>query len=144
MLRNCECIIIIGMESSPTSRRTPQRGAIEAALQDAGRPLGPCEILNAARPAAVSLSLATVYRCVRRMLTEHLIVAVHLPGQPPRYELRAAAALHHHHFHCDACNCVFDLEGCPNDLQDLLPRGFRHRAHEIVLYGTCVSCAKSG
>ncbi len=124
--------------------RTTQRDAIEAALRHAGRPLGPGEILAAARPAAGSLSLATVYRSVRRMLNERLIVAVHLPGQPPRYELRAAAAQHHHHFHCDGCDRVFDLEGCPNDLQDLLPRGFRHRAHEIVLYGTCVSCAKSG
>ena len=122
-------------------RQTSQRVAIENALVDAGRPLGPQEIFDRAREQVPSLNLATVYRTVKRLVEEHAVATVELPGEPPRYELQSAADQHHHHFRCRHCNAVYDLKkGCVKGLSSLLPKGFRMTGHDIVLYGTCESC----
>ncbi|MFO0875148.1 MAG: transcriptional repressor [Phycisphaerales bacterium] len=127
--------------SAPPPRRTRQRDAILAALDDAARPLSPGEILAAARRAVRSLGQATVYRAIGELVAHGDAVAVELPGQPPRYELARAAARHHHHFHCDACGKVFDVAGCPRGIEELVPRHFVVARHEIVLYGRCATCA---
>lgn len=120
-------------------RHTSQRIAIEASLRSARRPLSPAEILNAAKPDAPTINLATVYRTLKRLTENGLIRAVVLPGEPSRYEL--AGLPHHHHFKCDACDRVFDVPGkCPSGLTDGLPAGFRVRDHEVVLVGTCADC----
>lgn len=121
-------------------RQTSQRVAIEGAFVSAGRPMGPQEILDAAREQVPSLNLATVYRTLKRMVEDQAIHPVELPGEPPRYELQAAAKHHHHHFRCRRCDSVFDLKGCVNGLKKLLPKGFRMNGHDIVLYGDCDTC----
>lgn len=121
-------------------RQTPQRVAIEGAFVTAGRPLGPQEILDAAREHVPSLNLATVYRTLKRMVEDQTIHPVELPGEAARYELHSAAEHHHHHFRCRRCDSVFDLEGCVEGLKKLLPTGFRMTEHNIVLYGYCDTC----
>ncbi|MBX3375443.1 MAG: transcriptional repressor [Phycisphaeraceae bacterium] len=122
-------------------RRTRQREAIMQALSKSARPLSPAELLKAAGKQVKSLSLATVYRNVKSMVEEGLIHPVQLPGEPPRYELHEAAARHHHHFHCETCDRVFDIAGCPKGLESMVPVGFSLRAHELVLYGRCSGCS---
>lgn len=122
------------------SRRTPQRVAIEAAFADAGRPLGPQEVLESARGAVPAINLATVYRTLSRMVDEGEIVQVDLPNEPPRYELTHVAEHHHHHFRCDNCHAVYDLEGCVDGLKRMLPADFKMTGHNIVLYGLCPKC----
>ncbi|MEM8882489.1 MAG: transcriptional repressor [Planctomycetota bacterium] len=119
-------------------RRTRQRDAIQAALREAGRPLSPAEILEAAQATVPSLGEATVYRAIRSLLEEGWLTEVELPGEASRYEL--ADKEHHHHFHCRSCDRVYDLPGCPGSLDDLAPRGFQVEEHEIILYGTCPDC----
>jgi len=122
-------------------RQTQQHRAIRAALDGAGRPLSPQEILDGARQRVRTLNLATVYRTLKRLVAEGAVQPVELPGEPPRYELRSAAERHHHHFRCRRCNSVFDLQGCVEGLKRLVPRGFRLRGHDIVLYGSCAACS---
>jgi len=129
-------------DDAPSPRRTRQRDAIHRALADAGRPLGPSEILEFAQRQIPNLGLSTVYRNVRRLEEEGEIAAVELPGEPPRYELSSVAEHHHHHFRCEACDRVFDLHGCPGGLNRLLPDGFVLRDHTIVLRGLCAECAE--
>ncbi len=121
-------------------RQTLQRTAIETVFAEAGRPLAPREILAGAQGRVPSLNLATVYRTLKRLIADRKIAPVTLPGETPRYELRAAADRHHHHFRCDRCDSVFDLEGCVEGLERLLPEGFRMTDHDIVLYGFCSAC----
>lgn len=120
-------------------RNTRQRQAIRQTFEDAGRPLAPQEVLELAQTAAPSLGIATVYRAIKSLVDEELIRPVQLPGEPDRYEL--AELPHHHHFHCTACNRVFDLDGCAMRSDVRLPRGFKARRHEIVFYGTCPQCS---
>jgi len=119
-------------------RQTRQRDAIRAALHAAARPLSPQELLSAARRVLPALGIATVYRTVKALLAEGALHAVELPGAPARYEL--AGKRHHHHFHCRACDGVFEVEACPAGIRRILPGGFRLERHEIILYGLCAGC----
>ena len=123
-------------------RTTRQREAIRTALEAAGRPLSPQEILAAARADLPQLGLATVYRTVKGLLADGALRTVELPGTPARYEL--AGKHHHHHFHCRGCDGVFEVEACPAGIRGLLPGGFRLEEHEIILYGLCAACGARG
>lgn len=102
--------------------------------------MNPAEVLAAARRSVRTLSLATVYRTLRAMVEQGEAAAVTLPGEPARYELRQAAERHHHHFRCDRCARVFDVEGCAPGIAALLPRGFRMSGHDITIFGVCAGC----
>ncbi|MCA9418695.1 MAG: transcriptional repressor, partial [Candidatus Omnitrophica bacterium] len=47
---------------------------------------------------------------------------------------------HHHHFVCRVCGRVFDIEGCPGQIEAMTPKGFLVEDHEIFLYGRCEEC----
>jgi Fur family ferric uptake transcriptional regulator len=121
-------------------RDTAQRRAIRRVLEEAGRPLGALEVLETSKRYAPKIGLATVYRTIKSLASEGTVSAVELPGAPPRYE--AAGKGHHHHFLCADCGKVFELGGCLGGLKDLLPRGFRMTAHELLLHGRCSACRK--
>ncbi|MCC5842615.1 MAG: transcriptional repressor [Verrucomicrobia bacterium] len=124
----------------PRQRKTKQRDAIEAVFESNHRPLSPNEVHDLARREVENLGIATVYRALNDMVEEKLLRSVELPGLAPRYE--KAGLKHHHHFHCNACDKVFDLDGCllKNDLK--LPEGFNVTGHDITLSGTCPRCGE--
>ncbi len=119
-------------------RDTLQRRAIRKAFLEADRPLSPQEVLESARAEAPRLGIATVYRTIKHLREAGWLTVVELPGEPPRYEV--AGKHHHHHFHCRACGRVYELEGCPVNMHQLVPSGFRPEGHELVLYGVCAEC----
>lgn len=120
-------------------RQTRQRAAIRRAIEGAGRPLAPAEVLDAARRDVPGLGIATVYRTVAALLAEGAVVPVELPGLPARYE--PAGQTHHHHFRCRACDRVYEVPGCARGIPALAPAGFEVDGHELVLYGRCGPCA---
>lgn len=126
--------------SAMIERETQQRRAIREALTRAGRPLTPHEVLQEAQDDAPSLGIATVYRNLKALVEEHWLKTVELPGDPPRYEL--ADIGHHHHFHCNGCGKVYDIEGCVGHLSSIVPKDFKLEGHEITLYGRCPACVK--
>ena len=123
---------------SVMKRDTRQRQAIRRAIEEVGRPLSPREVLDAASAYHAGLGIATVYRNLKALVEEGALAQVELPGEPPRYE--ATGKRHHHHFHCRACDRVYELEGCPDGLRSLTPAGFSLESHEVVLYGRCAAC----
>lgn len=120
-------------------RDTAQRRAIRAALIAADRPLSPAEVLDLAQEEVPTLGVATVYRNLKGFVEEGWLTVVDLPAEAPRYEI--AGKKHHHHFMCRRCDRVFELTGCPGNLQSVVPRGFALEDHEVVLYGRCEACA---
>ncbi len=121
-----------------TARTTRQRTAIRAVIEQAGVPLSPREILDAAKHECEGLGLATVYRTLKVLTDEGAILPVDIPGESPRFEL--AGKGHHHHFSCRGCGKVFELEGCCGHFTELTPRGFVLEGHELTLYGKCDAC----
>lgn len=120
-------------------RQTRQRESIRRAIHDADRPLSISEILTAAKGRVSGLGVATVYRTLKTLIREGLIVQVEMPGEPPRYE--TAGKDHHHHFYCRSCDRVYEVEGCTGDFAWMTPPGFTLEGHEVMLYGRCGDCA---
>jgi len=123
-------------------RDTSQRRAILQVVQDARRPLSPQEILERAQAAVPKLGIATVYRSMKMLEESGDVVPVDLPGEGRRYE--RSGMKHHHHFSCRTCGRVYDLDGCPGNIDRLLPAGFKLEHHEILLYGVCDRCTAAG
>jgi Fur family ferric uptake transcriptional regulator len=121
-------------------RNTRQKRLIREVIETAGRPLGPTEVQAIALKQLPAISLSTVYRALKSLQEEQVIVAVSLPGAPDRYETKFRADHHHHHFHCDDCGRVFDIPGCGLRVDSGLPQGFSLTRHEVVLYGSCGQC----
>lgn len=122
-------------------RDTQQRRAIRAVIEEAGRPLGPREVLDSARSQCPGLGIATVYRTLKAGVEGGWLRQVDLPGDAPRYEITGKQ--HHHHFHCRACDRVYEIDGCPGEgLRKLTPPGFSLEEHEVVLYGRCPECVR--
>ncbi len=119
-------------------RNTMQREAIRHVLATAGRPLLAQEVLETAQRSIAGLGIATVYRSLKDLQATADIRAVRLPGEADRYE--PANRPHHHHFQCMACRRVYDIQGCPGDLDRLAPRHFHVQYHDVTLYGRCAEC----
>ena len=119
-------------------RNTRQKEAIREAILAADRPLSPEEILQAAQQGVARLSLATVYRNIASLQRDGWLQAVTLPGMPARYEVAGKA--HHHHFHCNECGKVYEMEGCGFEFHAKLPHGFTATEHELFLSGRCAAC----
>jgi Fur family ferric uptake transcriptional regulator len=119
-------------------RNTKQKAAIREAFVEADRPLSPDEALEGAQRHHPTLGIATVYRNIQTLVEEGWLQPVEVPGESTRYEV--AGKKHHHHFHCNTCGKLFELEGCVAQLKPKLPRGFRATGHEFFLYGICATC----
>jgi Fur family ferric uptake transcriptional regulator len=135
-------IMIIGyryLESIEALKRdTQQRGSIWAALANSGRPLSVNEVFELARKKVGGLGIATVYRNLKNLQTQGMIIKVGLPGQAPRWEV--IPENHHHHFLCRKCDKIFEINDCPEDLIRMLPSGYTLEEHDILLRGICSEC----
>jgi len=125
--------------SIPLERSTRQRSAMLEVMRQAARPLLATELLALTQHLVPGLGMATVYRNLKTLTDEGVLIPVLLPGENPRYEL--AGLNHHHHFKCRVCERVFDIAGCPGALASLAPPSFLVEGHELTLYGRCASCA---
>ena len=119
-------------------RSTKQKQAISRVFERYGRPVTVQEVHQAAGETCESLGIATVYRAVSRLLASGWLTEVQLPGQPTRYERMDLA--HHHHFHCDRCEILYDVLAPCDALSTMIPEGFTVRRHELTFYGICESC----
>ncbi|MEM1071249.1 MAG: transcriptional repressor [Planctomycetota bacterium] len=118
------------------STRSKHAQRVLETIRKQGRPLSAEEVRELLSETGVGQ--ATVYRILNAAADEGLLQRVDLPNEPGRYE--PADLDHHHHFQCDQCGKVFDIQGCPGDLAGMLPEGFSLRSHDITLRGTCGSC----
>lgn len=128
------------MTTTIQTRNTRQKDAIRAAFVEADRPLSPDEALALAQKEVDALSIATVYRNISSLVEDKWLAPVEVPGNSTRYEVAGKA--HHHHFQCNVCGTVHELEGCAMQAKPKLPRGFKYTGHEFFVYGTCSSCTK--
>lgn len=119
-------------------RKTRQKEAIRQAFVRAGRPLSPHEVLAFAAETVAGLSISTVYRSLAALVEDRWLASVAIPGMATRYEV--AGQTPHHHFHCSACDKLFDVPGSDVDLQPTVPKGYTVTGQEFFLYGMCGEC----
>jgi len=94
-------------------------------------------------PQLPSLSKATVYRTLEKLVEIGLVIRVCHPEAAARYD---AKTYRHQHLVCDHCGSMRDIE--VPDLNDLpLPNtsetGFRIRDYFVQFRGLCQMCARS-
>ncbi|MGP1272216.1 MAG: Fur family transcriptional regulator [Phycisphaerales bacterium] len=118
------------------ARQTSHTLRIRDTIAAAPGPLTVDEIRDQLRETGVGI--ATVYRVVNTGVEEGWLRRVQISAGPARYE--ASDLGHHHHFECEGCGQVFDIEGCPGGMDRLVPPGFRMSSHEIVIRGLCDAC----
>ena len=97
-------IINIKTRTFSYERKTKQRDCIFQALEEAGRPLSPQEILELSKIKISGIGIATVYRTIKSSANKK-ISEVLSAGSTVRYEVNAKD--HHHHFWCRICDRVF-------------------------------------
>ena len=120
-------------------QRAKQQLTVLQALGAADGPLSARELWS--RLSGTGVGIATVYRALQRGVEEGTLESVEMLGGGVRYEPKDRE--HHHHFLCSICNHAFDLFGCVDGLESLVPDGFRMTGHEVVLLGTCDACGNA-
>jgi Fe2+ or Zn2+ uptake regulation protein len=89
-----------------------------------------------------TLSMGTVYRNLGQLVEQGLVSRIDFGSTFDRYEARIPP---HHHFICETCGAVADIELPVDDgyTRKLAAAAGRPATrHEIRLYGTCQKCAR--
>lgn len=123
-------------------RCTPQRYAVMAFLMEQNRHPTAAEIFEAVNRLDPRSSRATTYNNLRDLVQAGLVREVAVEGRSARFD---AKALQHHHFICDRCGNVEDIEWYDVPRPDSIAMGKRIvRECELILRGLCVKCAPRG
>jgi Fe2+ or Zn2+ uptake regulation protein len=120
-------------------RCTPQRYAVMAFLFDhTGHPTA-ADILEAVNRVDPRSSRATTYNNLRDLVKAGLVREVAVEGRAGRFD---AKGTRHHHFICDRCGNVEDMEwyDVPRPTSRSLGRRIV-RDCELIFRGLCTKCA---
>ena len=90
-----------------------------------------------------SVGRASVYRTLEQLDRLHLVQQVSIGGDAAGYE-RVDPELHHHHLVCEKCGRLspFVSEALEEAIERVSREAeFEVAAHDVVLRGTCTTCA---
>ncbi len=87
-----------------------------------------------------NLSLGTVYRNLTQLEEHGYIKKINIPGDPVRFD---GNTKEHHHFVCEKCGKIYDLEDGKIDYIDSLSekKGFKVKSTYLILRGICDKCS---
>ena len=120
-------------------RCTPQRYAVMAFLLEQNRHPTAAEIFEAVNRLDPRSSRATTYNNLRDLVEAGLVREVAMEGRAARFD---AKGMRHHHFICDRCGGVEDMEwyDVPGPRANALGRRVL-RESELIFRGLCGKCA---
>jgi len=127
------CLVDSGLRS------TPQRYAVMAFLMEhEGHPTA-AEIFEAVNRVDPRTSRATTYNNLRDLVQAGLVREVAMEGRAARFD---AKGTRHHHFICDRCGSVEDMEwyDVPRPASKSLGKRIL-RECELIFRGLCTKCA---
>lgn len=120
-------------------RCTPQRYAVMAFLMEhSGHPTA-VEIFEAVNRLDPRSSRATIYNNLRDLVEAGLVREAALEGRAARFDAKVER---HHHFICDRCGRVEDMDwfDVPRPAPDTLGKRVL-RECELIVRGLCSKCA---
>ena len=120
-------------------RCTPQRYAVMAFLMEHTRHPTAAEIFECVNRVDPRSSRATTYNNLRDLVQAGLVREVAVEGRAARFD---AKGIRHHHFICDRCGNVEDMEWyeIPRPASDSLGKRVL-RECELIFRGFCTKCA---
>ena len=119
-------------------RRTPQRYAVMTFLMECNRHPTAAEIFQAVNRLDPRSSRATTYNNLRDLVQAGLVREVAVEGRAARFD---AKGMRHHHFICDRCGSVEDIEwyNVPRPASGSLGKRIL-RECELIFRGLCAKC----
>jgi Fur family transcriptional regulator, peroxide stress response regulator len=120
-------------------RCTPQRYAVMAFLREhTGHPTA-AEIFEAVNRVDPRSSRATTYNNLRDLVKAGLVREVAVEGRAARFDVKG---IRHHHFICDRCGNVEDMQwyDVPKPASRFLGKRIV-RECELIFRGLCAKCA---
>ena len=120
-------------------RCTPQRYAVMAFLMECNEHPTAAEIFEAVNRVDPRSSRATTYNNLRDLLQAGLVREVAVEGRAARFD---AKGMRHHHFICDRCGKVEDMEwyDVPGPASGSLGKRILRQC-ELIFRGLCAECA---
>jgi Fur family transcriptional regulator, peroxide stress response regulator len=120
-------------------RCTPQRYAVMAFLVECDRHPTAAEILEAVNRMDPRSSRATIYNNLRDLVQAGLVREVAVEGRAARFDVKG---MRHHHFICDRCGNVEDVDWyhVPKPASGFLGKRVL-RECELIFRGLCTKCA---
>jgi Fur family transcriptional regulator, peroxide stress response regulator len=120
-------------------RCTPQRYAVMVFLMEHNSHPTAAEIFEAVNRVDPRSSRATTYNNLRDLVQAGLVREVAIEGRSARYD---AKGIRHHHFICDRCGKVDDMEfyDMPKPASRSLGKRVL-RECEVIFRGLCAKCA---
>ena len=120
-------------------RCTPQRYAVMAFLMESNTHPTAAEISEAVNRVDLRSSRATTYNNLRDLVQAGLVREVAVEGRAARFD---AKGMRHHHFICDRCGNVEDMEwfDVPRPASGSLGKRIL-RECELIFRGLCMKCA---
>src|ERR1700756_326800 len=120
-------------------RCTPQRYAVMAFLLESKRHPTAAEILEAVNRVDPRSSRATTYNNLRDLVKAGLVREVAVEGRAARFDVKG---MRHHHFICDRCGNVEDVDwyDLPKPASGSLGRRVL-RECQLIFRGFCAKCA---
>ena len=120
-------------------RCTPQRYALMTFLMEHNSHPTAAEISEAVNRLDPRSSRATTYNNLRDLVQAGLVREVAVEGRAARFD---AKGIRHHHFICDRCGNVEDIEWCdlPRPASGSLGKRVV-RDCELIFRGLCTKCA---
>jgi Fur family peroxide stress response transcriptional regulator len=120
-------------------RCTPQRYAVMAFLMEHNTHPTAAEIFEAVNLVDPRSSRATIYNNLRDLVQAGLVREVAIEGRSARFDV---IGLQHHHFICDRCGNVEDIEWyeVPKPAPGTLDKRIL-RECEVIFRGLCTKCA---
>ncbi|MDP9054317.1 MAG: transcriptional repressor [Acidobacteriota bacterium] len=120
-------------------RRTPQRCALMAFLMEHHSHPTAAEIFEGVNRIDPRSSRATTYNNLRDLVQAGLVREVAVEGRSARFDVKGTR---HHHFICDRCGSVEDLEWYDVPTPAAVSLGDRIlRECELIFRGLCANCA---
>ena len=120
-------------------RCTPQRYAVMAFLMEQNSHPTAAEIFKAVNHVDPRSSRATTYNNLRDLVEAGLVREVAVEGRAARFD---AKGMQHHHFICDRCGNVEDIEWYQVPRPGARALGKRVlRECELIFRGLCTKCA---
>lgn len=121
-------------------RCTPQRYAVMAFLMEHNTHPTAAETFDAVNRADPRSSRATTYNNLRDLVKAGLVREVAVEGRAARYD---AKGIRHHHFVCDRCGEVEDVDWYEVAKPRSRTLGKRLiRECEVIFRGLCTKCAR--
>jgi len=121
-------------------RCTPQRYAVMAFLMEHASHPTAAEIFEGVNQVDPRTSRATTYNNLRDLVHAGLVREVAVEGRAARFD---AKGIRHHHFICDRCGNVEDMEwyDVPGPAAGSLGKRVL-RECELIFRGLCTKCAR--